>query len=124
MLSRSSLKYTTRNPEMLEMVHSVSRHLLMSDERRQEFRTETAKDIVLSEIPKYYYNKWPKEHKISEKYKPYYKLQNDIYIKSGIIFLEHKSIVPETLRQFVINILHKSHLGLSKTINKARKLCF
>ena len=59
MLSRNSLNITEHDDEMLQMVHSVSKYLPMSLERKTIFRNETYNDSVLSKISNYYYHGWP-----------------------------------------------------------------
>lgn len=64
MLSRSSLKIESNGPEMLEMVHSISKHLPMSEEKKIRFRKATSNDEVLAKIFEYYFNEWPSENKL------------------------------------------------------------
>lgn len=124
MLSRNSLKVTESDPQMLEMVHSVSSYLPMSDERRKQFRLETNRDKTLVEISKYYYNGWPEENKIIKDCLPFYKLKNEIYLESGLVFLGNKIIVPESLKQYVLRLIHEGHCGISKCTKKARQLFY
>lgn len=125
MLSRSSLKSTGKiDNEMFEMVHSVSKHIPMSNEKRDEFRIETCKDKTLMKLYDYYYNGWPKTSSIPPDCLPYVQSKNSIYIESGIIFLNDKVIVPTSLRVKMCELLHKGHIGTSKTIHKARLLFY
>lgn len=124
MLSRSTLKYTEYDPEMTETVHLVSKHLPMSEQKKIEFRKETANDKVLNEILKYYHNGWPKERNISPNCKPFYNIRDNIYFEVGIGFLNNKIIVPKNLRIDMVKILHKGHLGINKTIKKARQIFY
>lgn len=124
MLSRSSLKESSFDPEMLDMIHYVSKHLPMSDERKNELRIESNKDEVLSKISEYYYNGWPKEKIVPPTVKPFYKLKDSIYVEAGIVFVDDKIILPKNIRPKITKILHKGHIGVSKTINRARKLFY
>lgn len=124
MLSRCSIKTTEKDYEMLDMVHSVSLHLPMSSERKSEFRSETSKDKVLSEIIKYYYQGWPEENKLLKECKPYFKFKEDIYVESGLVFYTNKIIVPKSLQLYVLNLVHSGHPGISKSIKKARQLFY
>ncbi|CAH0730973.1 unnamed protein product, partial [Brenthis ino] len=47
-LKRNSLNVTEVDKEMLQMVHTISKHLPMSDSRKAIFRSETNSDPVLS----------------------------------------------------------------------------
>ncbi|XP_043481820.1 uncharacterized protein LOC122510924 [Leptopilina heterotoma] len=56
MLSRSSLKTEKYNdPEMLKMIHSITTHLPMSNERKDQFRQETNKDITVKTCSPHYH---------------------------------------------------------------------
>lgn len=124
MLSRASLKSTSFDSEMCEMVHYISKHLPISEEKKTEFRKETAKDKTLGKIAEFYFKGWPKECSISKDCKPFYNLRNDIYVETGLLFVDDKLIVPENLRMPMIKLLHKGHVGISKTIHKARQFFF
>lgn len=125
MLSRSSLKSTGEvDAEMLQMVHSITRHLPMSSERVAALRTATSKDDTLMKISEFYYNGWPAAHKVPTECKPFYALMNSIYIEAGIAFVDDKIIVPTNLREDMMKQLHKGHIGISKTIQKARTIFY
>lgn len=125
MLSRSSLKSTGEvDLEMFEMVHLVTKYLPVSKQRRNEFRSETTKDKTLMKIYDYYYKGWPKASAIPVECRPYYSLKDSIYVEAGIIFLDNKIIVPISLQSRMIELLHKGHIGISKTINRARTLFY
>ncbi|KAG5863613.1 hypothetical protein JTB14_033746 [Gonioctena quinquepunctata] len=125
MLSRSSLQIqNSSDPDMFEMIHLVSKYLPMSQEKKDQFRLETNKDSTLLRINDYYYSGWPKEQRIPADCKPYYGLKDSIYVEAGIIFVEDKIIVPQKLRTDIIKLLHKGHVGISKTMNKARTLFY
>lgn len=72
----------------------------------------------------YYYTGWPKQSHIPADCKIYYPLKDTMYVEAGIIFTEDKIIVPKGLRLEMLKLLHKGHIGISKTINKARKLFY
>lgn len=124
MLSRNFLNVTENDEEMLQMVHSITVHLPMSPERKLNFQTETKNDPMLSSIKEYYLNGWPEESKIPKVCKELYKLKDDIYFESDIAFYENKIIVPKTLRNYVLNLIHEGHAGICKCIRKARQLFY
>ena len=87
MLSRSSLQnQKSVDPEMFEMVHSVSKHLPMRQKRKDQFRFETSKDPVLMKIYGYYYNGWPKIDKVSAECNIFYPLKESLYVEAGILY--------------------------------------
>ncbi|XP_050504417.1 uncharacterized protein K02A2.6-like [Diabrotica virgifera virgifera] len=124
MLSRSSLNIETHDPEMFEMVHSVSKHLPMSQEKQSELRLATSQDEALAVIFDFYYNGWPKEKNVPQVCKKYYGIRDSLYFEAGIAFIDDKIIIPKKLRLDMIKLLHKGHIGVSKTINKARSIYY
>lgn len=49
---------------------------------------------------------------------------NDLVIDDNLIFLNDRIIIPLSLRSEVLNLLHKSHLGIEKTKQRARSLVY
>ena len=64
--------------------------------------------------------------KIPDNIKAYFSFRDELSVCNGIILKGHNRIViPESLQPKVINILHnKAHLGLSKTLERARMCMF
>lgn len=124
MLSRNCLKYTEVDNKMSHIVHYVTAHLPMSPERKTKFLDETMSDSVLSWLYKYYKNGWPEEKKISKDCKDFYKVKEDIYFEGGLAFFQNKIIVPNSLRSYVVKLVHEVHPGICKSINKARQLFY
>lgn len=123
MLSRNSLKETEHDDDMMRMVHSVSRHLPMSIERKSIFRNNTCNDPILSKLIKFYHHGWPKV--FDKQLKPYYNLRNILYLQDGLLFVGDKIIVPDCLKSYVLQLAHnKSHCGINKTTNLIKNLFY
>lgn len=66
MLSRSPLKIiNSLDTQMHEMVHTVSKYLPMSSDKKDFFRRESSRNETLTKIIDFYYNGWPNENKLS-----------------------------------------------------------
>ena len=124
MLSRNSNKETEEDPDMLEMVHSVSRHLPLSQDQKKRLRLATAMDIELSQVKEFCRNGWPLDSKIPSGILPFSKIKDNLYTESGILFFGSKIVVPASLRNIIPNALHNGHSGITKIIQKARQLYF
>ncbi|GFU55362.1 transposon Tf2-6 polyprotein [Nephila pilipes] len=62
------------DPEMLNIVHTVSKHLPMSEKRLVQFKKETELDPELKIVVKYSKEGWPKSYKsVDNSIKTYYK---------------------------------------------------
>nr|CAH7767552.1 unnamed protein product [Callosobruchus chinensis] len=96
----------------------------MSQSKKDQFRLETSKDKTLMKIHEFYYNGWPEQSKVSANCKSFYPLRNSIYVEAGIVIVDEKVVVPVSVRMEMIKLLHKGHIGVCKTINKARQLFY
>ena len=81
-LSRAYLKDpVSDDPELESVVHSVSKHLAVTPEKREVFQEETKEDKVSKLIMKYHFNGWPDSKKtLEEEIKEYWKYKNDVDI--------------------------------------------
>lgn len=46
-------------------------------------------------------------------------MKEDINVEDGVVFLNNKLIVPTSMRPYVLNLLHESHLGIQKCKSKS-----
>ncbi|CAH2091003.1 unnamed protein product [Euphydryas editha] len=123
MLSRNCLNYTEHDHEMLQVVHTVSKHIPMSDERKAIFRNETYNDPVLSKLCSYFYHGWPSKLN-KDIYKHYAKLKEQLYVQDGFLFYCNRIVVPQKLKSYVIGLVHDGHIGINKRVSKARQLFY
>lgn len=124
-LSRAYIKdKVLDDPEMLSTVHSISRYLPMSEQRVDQFRNAILKDEELNYIVKYCKEGWPEAKEIPSKLKNYAKLQNDLLLIDGLLFLNDKIVIPKTLRPEMLLLIHESHLGIEKCKSRAREVMY
>lgn len=122
MLSRNSLSVIEQDTEMLQMVHTVSKYLPMSPEMKNQFKNATSNDKICEKLSNYYLNGWPRN--ISKDCLVYSKFKDSIYMQDGLLFVEDRILVPESLRSYVLSVIHKGHCGIVKSINRAKKLFY
>lgn len=104
-----------------EVVHSVN----ISENRKISMIYETEKDPILGQIINFCKNGWPKHiTKIREELRYYYKLKNDIFYEDGLLFYEDRIIIPYSMQNEALKLLHQAHLGLKKTKDRAKELLF
>ncbi|GFS86004.1 transposon Tf2-6 polyprotein [Trichonephila clavipes] len=117
------------DPEMLNIVHTTSKHLpclkTMSEKRRVQFKKETELDPRLQIVVKYIKEDWPKSYKnVDNSVKTYYKIKNNIYIQEGLLFSNEKLIVPYSLRKDMLQLIHEAHFGIEKCKKRAREIMY
>ena len=125
-LSRASLKEVgAEDPEMLNMVHSVVKHLPMSENRLSQFQKAIQQDKVLKLVYEYCIKGWPKSiKKVPEDLKHYYELRNDLYIECELLMLKDKIVVPAGLREEMLKLIHKGHFGIEKCKARGREIMY
>ncbi|KAK3924093.1 hypothetical protein KUF71_002423 [Frankliniella fusca] len=124
LLSRNFIEDPVEDdPEMVEVVHEVTSNLSLPAGMMDELKIMTDRDVGLKSVMGYYQNGWPSsEDKLTPETRPYWKLQNDIFVEDGLVILEDKIIVPPSLRPEILRALHAAHLGIEKT--KARQVVY
>ncbi|GBO04530.1 hypothetical protein AVEN_267436-1 [Araneus ventricosus] len=108
------------DPVMFNTVHTISKHLPMSEKRIIQFKRETELDPELQIVVKYIQEGWPKN--VESSVKLYYKVKNDLYINEGPLFMNEKIIVPNSLRRDMLQLIREAHSGIEKCKRRAREI--
>ena len=59
---------------------------------------------------------WPlSKNKIPENLKLYHKFRHEIYIDGHLLFFGDRLIVPNSIRNHILNVIHKTHQGVVKS---------
>ncbi|GFX92973.1 uncharacterized protein K02A2.6 [Trichonephila clavipes] len=113
------------DPEMLNIVNTISKHLPMREKRREQFKKETEFDPELQIVVKYIKEGWPKSYKnVDNSVKTYYKIKNNIYIQEELLFSNEKLILPYSLRKDMLQLIHEAHFGIEKCKKRAREIIY
>ncbi|GBM78866.1 hypothetical protein AVEN_157824-1 [Araneus ventricosus] len=113
------------DPEMLNIVHTISKHLPMSEKRIMQFKRKTELDPEFQIVVKYIQEGWPKSCKnVDNSVKLYYKVKNDLYINEGLLFMNEKLIVLYSLRRDMLQLIHEAHFGIEKCKTRAREIMY
>lgn len=106
---------------MTQMVHSLH----VNDNKLSTLLHETNEDIELLSLKKYFNDGWPSDKsKVREEVKHYYKIRNEIYVSQGLVFYQDRLIIPKSMQLQVLNDLHISHMGITKTLKLAKESVF
>lgn len=54
----------------------------------------------------------------------YYKIRNDISVENGIVYFNNRIIIPSSLRKTMLNLLHESHQGITKSKLRAKEVMY
>ena len=109
-LSRLSPLDEFEVPDMKVKVHHLIR---ITPAKMQEFKDETAKDQTLQLLSRQVVQGWPDSVKeVDSVVKPYWSMRDDISVEDGILLLGSRVIVPESLRDNILQQIHEGHLGI------------
>ena len=83
---------------------------------------ETAKDPILSQLMRFMKEGWP--HAFSEELKDFKKLENSLSTENGCVFYGLRVIIPSTLRNHILKLLHLGHFGMQRMKQLARSTVY
>ena len=97
---------------MMELTHSPV--------TEEEVRKETLNDEVLSKVINCVSEGWTSEVLRDEKFKPYVSRKDELSVEGGCVLWGARVVIPEKLRQAVLNELHDVHPGVTRMKALAR----
>lgn len=77
----------------------------------------------MSKILEYCKTKWS-NRKCNGDLSHYYHLRNELFVENDLIYYNNRLIVPTSLRPYYFNLIHETHIGISKTKEKIRNLLY
>ena len=102
-------------------VHSVIASYPASDQRLSELRAATQSDPALSVVRQCLRDGIPKDSSsLLPESKQLLKSAANICDIDGLLFLNGKLIIPQSMRKLILDIAHEGHLGIEKTKQLAR----
>lgn len=126
-LSRNFVKDTF--PDLIQgldaHVHTVLKSLPVSDARIQSIVDETQTDGQLQTLVNVIVSGWPDERKLCPKsILEFWNHRDELSYQNGIVFKGQKLVIPQSLRQSMIEAMHVGHFGVEKTTGRARDIMF
>lgn len=116
---------TQLESDMDVMIHTISVALPVSPDKRRELQLATQQDEVLQAVKNLTIDGWPSQKKfVSEKLKPFWSWRTDIHIVDNLLMVGDRIIIPETMKQKMLEILHEGHLGVEKCKARARSALY
>ncbi len=120
-LSRAPIPETveTETEEETIMVHKVT----MSEERQKQFQHCTTKE--LSHLVETILSGWPESKtQLLEDTKPYWNFREQLDVIDGLVYKEQKLVIPPSMRNYALECIHTSHMGIVKCKLRARESCY
>ena len=107
------------------MVHSLTQNFPGSSERLEQIRSATVDDATLQRLYQVVMNGWPElRRSVPEDVRPYWNMRDEMSTSDGLVFAGERIVIPESMRQEMLQILHEPHMGMEKTKSRARIAIF
>ncbi len=124
-LSRAYLENETRDIMNIESQLDEKEPLSVSQRRHQELIDATQEDKSLQMLKKVILQGWPDEKcYVPPECMPYWNYRDELTCRDGLLFKGNCIIVPKKMRATILSKMHKSHLGMVKTKQRARDIVF
>lgn len=106
-----------------EVVHCIETNFELSTPKFLELQKATCSDPMLERVKQMHLQDWNSCN--DEALKPFYKIRHEIAMNNDIIYFKNRLIIPTELKTVYLKLLHgDSHLGISKTIEKAKLIVY
>ena len=121
-LSRAHLEEQLTNAEQLDinLVEDV-----ISDHQLARFAEATKEDAILSDLQQVILSGWPdSKGQVPPNAQEFWNYRDELTVAQGLIVKGQKIFVPSSLRGEMLEKMHEGHLGINKTIARARDVLF
>ena len=121
-LSRAQLSYKTPEAGTLECVSMLS-FLSVSDEKYAELQDRTKEELnILQQV---IHQGWPDHRReVPTPVQPYWDSRSQLAVTDGIVYKGMRIVVPPTMRNHMLGLIHQSHLGMVKSKQRAREVLY
>ena len=116
-LSRAAMRscVSTTDQDVQCHVNMVSAALPVSDKKSREVAEETAKDTELQRVMENMQNGWP-----VGSCPLFYNIRGELSVVDGLLLKQNRIVIPQQLRQDLLQRIHEGHLGVEKCKRRAR----
>lgn len=116
------------NPKITDLEYQIcSLHIdwNISDKRLDDLKQATSEDQTSRKLSDFIINGWPTNRALlNDELKAYYQMRNEVTEGDGLMFRNNRILIPSKMRQTILNSIHTGHLGINKSIEKARRAIY
>lgn len=104
---------------------NMIKYVSISEKQIEKLQQETNNDQELNILKETILVGWPEnKSQVNVVIRAYWKYRDVILLNQGILCKGNQFIIPKAMRKEMISRLHYGHLGINKTINKAKELIY
>ncbi|XP_024883540.1 uncharacterized protein K02A2.6-like, partial [Temnothorax curvispinosus] len=106
------------------IIHSVTRQVCLSEENYNLYKNTLKGNERYSRVVKYVVDGWPSYHKLDEFSQTFYRYKDQLHFENSLLFKDHRLVIPTELQSKICKWVHAPHLGIEKTVARAREQFF
>lgn len=121
------LSRDVENDPPSEQDNDVEVHIVlnMTGSWKSQIQEETEKNHELQKLKEVIQRGWPDNtDQVENSIKPYWNFRDELAYYDGLIFKSSQVLIPPTLKQKCLEIIHEGHFGITNSINRARQMLF
>lgn len=93
-----------------------------SSQKQALLRDETAKDTQLCLLKEVILHGWPEKiQNLPDNVKSFWSFRDELSVEAGVVVKGNQILIPETMREDILEQLHNGHQGIEKTQRLARE---
>ncbi len=119
-LSRAQLPHVMEMEELSCVIHTVTKAACLSEENYKTYLSTIEREEQYKRICIFVTNGWPTYHKLDNFSQEFYKFKSELHFENGLLFRNHRLVIPTGLQKKIAMWLHAPHLGIEKTLARAR----
>lgn len=123
-LSRAQIDDIEEIEELNDMIHVITRNVCGSSYNLNHYREVLKRDGSHQKICEYVETGWPGYHKLDTFSQHFYKIKDELHYENDLLLWGHRLIIPPELQGNISRFLHNSHLGIEKTLLRAKSLYY
>ncbi|GFO40351.1 transposon ty3-i Gag-Pol polyprotein [Plakobranchus ocellatus] len=110
--------------EMKAFVDSVVKELKAKPQKIEEIKEKQANDPALCKL-RALIHAWPdSSRKVPKDVRSYWTVREDVTECNGVLLKGNQIIIPESMKQEMLSIVHQGHLGVELSQNRAKSAIF
>lgn len=113
------------NSEIICHISVTLDYLPISNEKRELIKVKTLEDPVLCKLKEYVQNGWPNyKSDIDSSVSSFWNFRHELSIIEDLIFKNQLLLIPESLQNLMLKIIHQGHFGYGTCWRRAKTILF
>lgn len=103
----------------------VTETIPFSKAKQAELKAETAKDNTLVQLQSVIMEGWPENrNEVPPPVRAYWEYRDELIVYDGIVFKNDCVVIPKSMRNAMLKIIHQGHFGIILCKKRARDVLF